>query len=387
VVVGEKSFKFHLLPSGIIHAQVMNVIGNGTVINPAALVDEIKNLQSQGFEVSPTNLAISSAAHVISENHLAEDNPKESLHSQKIGTTGRGIGPCYRDKMVRSGMRMETFVSQTNSHAQFLKPFVQNTALMIKDAFDRHCKILYEGAQGTLLDIDHGTYPFVTSSNSTIGGILTGSGVGLSGIESVLGIFKAYSTRVGRGPFVTELGNEAQLEKEGRWEDLRPSRDAALKEATAKANEGNGVYAGKLLRLQGVEYGTTTGRPRRCGWFDMVAAKYAVMINSLDSFALTKLDVLQNLTEIKVCTEYQIDKSFTSDFPANTDLLDRTKPKYISFPGWKEDLSSVRAFEHLPDAARKYVRALQDLLGIPCALLSVGPEREQTLIMDQKFLL
>jgi adenylosuccinate synthase len=387
VVVGSRSFKFHLLPSGIIHSQTMNVIGNGTVVNPTALTAEIRGLQGEGFSVSPKNLAISCAAHVITQAHLAEDNPQSSALSKHIGTTGRGIGPAYRDKMIRSGTRMETFVSGSTEEALFLRPYVTNTSWLIHQAMGQNKRILYEGAQGALLDIDHGTYPFVTSSSATIGGVLTGAGVGLSGIDSALGIFKAYSTRVGKGPFVTELGNENTLAEEGTWNEFKKDKEAILQDAIQQANAGNAIHAGKLLRFQGVEYGTTTGRARRCGWFDAVAAKYAVAINGLNAFALTKMDVLQHLNEIKVCTQYRKNGQETALFPPTPSVLEKTEPIYTSFTGWRENIGSLKSFEHLPEAARKYVRGIQDLLGIPCAMISVGPSREQTMVLEKRYLL
>ncbi|MFH1727279.1 MAG: adenylosuccinate synthetase [Pseudomonadota bacterium] len=386
VVVKDKTFKFHLLPSGVIHKNKLNIIGNGTVIDPKVLLSEIENLQASGFELSASNLLISSNAHVILDKHVNEDNPETNANSKKIGTTGRGIGPCYRDKIIRIGMRISDFVKIESELSSKLRPFVKDTVFILNRAIDNNKKVLFEGAQGTMLDIDHGTYPYVTSSNSTVGGTLTGSGVGPTKISSVVGIFKAYATRVGAGPFPTELGQENDAENEGTWDVIKAKHSAFVQESIEKANEGDEYAQGRLLRLQGYEYGTTTGRPRRCGWFDVVAAQYAVALNSLSSLVVTKLDVLKNFEKIKICTGYDLNGKILKDFPVDLSIIENAKPVYEEFPGWNDDISNITTFFNLPENTRRYIKAMQELVGIQISIVSVGPERNQTIILDERTL-
>ncbi|MBO8183068.1 MAG: adenylosuccinate synthetase [Archaeoglobus sp.] len=383
VVVGEKKFKFHLIPSGIVH-QKLNVIANGTVVDPEVLVSEIDNLERMGFKIDESKLVISSNAHTILPKHKEEDNPQKSEQAKKIGTTGRGIGPCYRDKIARTGMRISEFVKADSEIATRLRPLVKDTCFIINKAIDEGKRVLFEGAQGTLLDIDHGTYPFVTSSNPTAGGALTGSGVGPTKIDSVIGIFKAYTTRVGAGPFPTELGSEEQTNAEGRWEDIAANYEKALEEALGKANEGDEYYQGKYMRLKGVEYGTTTGRPRRTGWFDGVAARYSVMINGMSAMAIMKLDVLGGLRKIKICTAYEVDGEVTENFVLNTEKLWKVKPIYEEMPGWEEDISGAKSYEDLPEEAQNYLKRIEEIANAKIAIVSVGPRRDQTIILDEK---
>ena len=389
VVVGDTTYKFHLIPSGIIHKDKLNLIGNGTVIDPDVLVSEIEGLENMGYTVDSSKLVLSSCAHTILEKHKDEDNPETNANSKKIGTTGRGIGPCYKDKITRTGIRIGEYVNSGTNAAKKLKPLVKDTYIIINDAINSNKKVLFEGAQGTLLDIDHGTYPFVTSSNPTAGGALTGSGVGPTKINSVIAIMKAYITRVGGGPFATELGTEEQTKDEDSIIDLKKelseeAMNRLKRKAISRANEDDEYAQGRLLRMQGYEYGTTTGRPRRTGWFDVVAARYAVMINGLTSVVITKLDVLQNLKEIKICTRYEIDGEKTINFPLDSKLLAKAKPIYEKMPGWDENISNISSFKELPENAKKYVERLEELIGVPICIVSVGPKRSQTMILEDK---
>ena len=381
VVVGDKKFKFHLIPSGIVH-QKLNIIGNGTVVDPEVLVSEIESLEKMGFKIDD-KLVVSSSAHTILPKHREEDNPKKSLQAKKIGTTGRGIGPCYRDKIARTGMRISEFVESDSEIARKIKPLVRDTCFIINEAIESGKRVLFEGAQGTLLDIDHGTYPFVTSSNPTAGGALTGTGVGPTKIDSVIGVFKAYTTRVGAGPFPTELGSEEQTNAEGRWDDVEAKYREALEEALKKANEGDEYYQGKYMRLKGMEYGTTTGRPRRTGWFDGVAARYSVMINGMSAIAIMKLDVLGGLKRIKICKAYEVDGEVTENFILNTKKLWEVKPVYEEVPGWEEDIGDARSFDELPENARNYLKKIEETARAKIAIVSVGPRRDQTIVLDE----
>ncbi|MCK5282441.1 MAG: adenylosuccinate synthetase [Nanoarchaeota archaeon] len=391
VVVGDQTYKFHLIPSGIIHKDKLNIIGNGTVIDPDVLVKEIEDLEKMGYNIDDTKLMLSSSAHTILQKHKDEDNPETNANSKKIGTTGRGIGPCYKDKIVRTGLRIGEYTHSGTRAAKKLNPLVRDTYIIINDALKKQKKVLFEGAQATLLDIDHGTYPFVTSSNPTAGGALTGSGVGPTNIDSVIGIFKAYITRVGGGPFATELGTEQETKNEESILDLKKelSEEAMsrLKRKNIKrANEGNEYSQGRLLRIQGYEYGTTTGRPRRTGWFDVVAARYAVAINGLSSMVMTKLDVLQNLKEINVCVAYEIDGKKVVNFPLDIKKLAKARPIYETLPGWDEAISKVKSFNDLPKNARRYVERLEELCESPISIVSVGPKRSQTMVLDNSTL-
>jgi adenylosuccinate synthase len=373
VVVKGKVFKFHLLPSGIIHSSKVNVLGNGMVIDPQVLCEEISTLEKQGFVIDENNLAISSRAHVITQQHIDEDLKKGG----KVGTTGRGIGPCYTSKIARTGTRMGDFVSSEGKFAEKLKAMVTDTAHLVNESINSGKKVLVEGAQATLLDIDHGTYPYVTSSNPSAGGACTGLGIGPTKIDSVIGIAKAYITRVGNGAFPTEQGTPEEMEKEEKSNEI-------TEEDLSRANSNEDYYVGKVLRRQGREYGTTTGRPRRCGWFDVVAAKYAIEINGLHAMVITKLDCLSGLKKIKVCTAYEIDGQPVKWFPPDNNQLSHATPVYETLAGWDEDISALTSFEKLPSAAQEYVKRLEQLMGVPITILSVGPGREQKIVLDDK---
>ncbi len=379
VVHGVKTV-LHLIPSGVLHPAKTCVIGNGVVIDPEVLVGEIDGLKERGFLADDAQLRISDRAHVILPHHKAvEALREEALGDAKIGTTRRGIGPTYESKVARSGIRMADFidpkgfeellgielalankvivglggkplkagpiVKQLRAFADRLAPYVTDTGVLLDTAAREHRRILFEGAQGTLLDVDHGTYPFVTSSNAGAGGACTGAGVGPALIDAVVGISKAYTTRVGAGPFPTEL--EGPL--------------------------------GEDLRQKGGEFGATTGRPRRCGWLDMVVLRHSVRVNGLTSIALTKLDVLSGLDEIKIATGYRLGDAILDHVPARRGSLEAVQPLYESLPGWTEELTGVRSWWDLPDTARAYVRRVEQLAGVPVSLLSVGPGREQTI--------
>ena len=379
VVIGKKEYVLHLIPSGIFHKHVICVIGNGVVIDPVALMDEIAMVRSFGINID-RRLYISHNAHLIMPYHKLLD----SIHEQgatKIGTTGRGIGPAYIDKYSRTGIRvvdlldrtvlrekLRTNIEEKNQllrqvysskgldvdaiiaeYVEFDKkidPFVTDTSLFLSDAIKKKKAILAEGAQGALLDIDHGTYPYVTSSNPTSGGACTGLGIPPTAIRNVIGIVKAYSTRVGNGPFPTELENET----------------------------------GERLRTIGGEFGATTGRPRRCGWLDMVSLKYSIRVNGIDSIALTKIDVLDDFDEIPVCIGYRRGGKKLSSFPTDVQTLEDIEPMYKTFRGWKEPIKEARAFRRLPPATRAYVKAIEELSGVRVAIVSVGPRRDQTII-------
>ncbi len=376
---GPEKFALHLLPSGILTPAVVPVIGNGVVIDPAVLLAEIKGLNERGIDTS--KLKISADAHIITSYHVMLDKTIERfLGKSKIGTTGRGIGPAYGDKVSRVGIRVqdlydesilrkkvegslasknqtlvkvynrravdvEQIVSELLSYADKLKPYLANTSLLLHEALERGDNVLLEGGQGTLLDVDHGTYPFVTSSNPTAGGAATGSGIGPTKITRVIGIVKAYTTRVGEGPFPTELLDEN----------------------------------GERLRQIGGEVGTTTGRPRRCGWYDAVVARYATRINGLTDFFLTKLDVLSGFKEIPVCVAYEIDGKRYDEMPMTQTQFHHAKPIYEMMPGWAEDISEARKFEDLPTNAQKYVEFLEKISGAPMSAIGVGQHRDATI--------
>jgi len=379
VVVQDKTFKFHLLPSGVIHKNKLSVCGNGMVIYPKQIIKEITGLEEQGFNLTDKELNISSSAHVITEEQIEKDKAT----GKKVGTTGRGIGPCYMAKIERTGLRMSEFIKQDSEEAIKLKPFVKDTYVVLNEAIENDKNILVEGAQGTLLDIDHGTYPFVTSSNPTSGGACTGLGIGPTKINKVIAIVKAYTTRVGRGPFPTELGTDEETTNEGTWDKLEPIYEDALKEAAEKANAGDEYYAGKYLRLMGREYGTTTGRPRRTGWFDAVIAKYAARINGLTSIAVTKLDCFSDFKKIKICIAYEVDGNKTKNYPTDPDSIQKSKPVYEEVDGWECDISNITNFEDLPDNAKKYLKRIEELSGVPLSILSIGPKRSQTIILKE----
>ena len=382
VVVGNEKFKFHLLPSGTIHKGKLNICGNGMVIYPKQIISEIELLEKKGFKLNDKTLAISSAAHVITEKQIDKDKETGS----KVGTTGRGIGPCYMAKIERTGIRMVDFAKQNSPEAKKLKPFVADTYVLINKAIEEQKNILIEGAQATMLDIDHGTYPFVTSSNPTAGGQCVGLGIGPTKIDEVIGIQKAYTTRVGRGPFPTELGTDEDTTKEGTWDKIESIFEKQLGESAQKANAGDIYHQGKYLRLMGREYGTTTGRPRRTGWFDAVIARYARKINGFTSYVLTKADCFQGLKKIKICVAYDIDGKITEDFPIDMEKLAKAKPVYEEMDGWQEDISGAKSLDELPKNCLKYVKRIEQLTGVPMSILSVGPKRDETIIVNKKML-
>lgn len=385
VYVGDRAFVLRLLPSGIIHEDKTCVLGNGMVIDPKAFFEEVDQMSSQGIMVTPERLKVSSRAHLIMPYHRALDHTSEErLGNEKIGTTLRGIGPAYEDKAGRRGirvadalspevlrMRIERNLEEANRIivlygqqplradeiyeemaplVERLRPFVTETSHFLAEARKSKKKILLEGAQATLLDVDHGTYPYVTSSNPTAGGASVGAGIPPHHITGVLGIVRTYATRVGEGPFPTEM--------------LDAEEDMA-----------------NLIRQRGNEYGSVTKRPRRCGWFDAVSTRYAAELNGFDSVALTKLDVLDALEEIKVCVGYEINGERVDTFPAVAQDLAAIKPIYVTLEGWKSDTEGITKFEDLPEKAQKYVRFLSDSIGVEIGLISTGPERDQTIIL------
>ncbi len=384
VVKNGKTYKLSLLPTGILEPHMTALIGNGVVVNPVKFLDEVANLRSAGVEVSPTNLLLSTHAHLIFPYHVEEERLTESGKGQAIGTTGRGIGPCYQDKISRSNgirvgdllhpdflrQRLHAIVPRKNlilralssdaktfdadaladeylGYAQQMGPFIRDTVHALQQAVHDGKNILFEAAQGSLLDIDHGSYPYVTSSNSSTTGIWAGSGFPARFITRIIGIIKAYTTRVGHGPFPTEL-------------DDGPT----------------GI--GETIRKIGREYGTVTGRPRRCGWFDAVATRYTTALGGVDELAVMLLDVLSTLDEIKICTAYEVAGQRTTVFPGDAFLLERCKPVYETLPGWKTDITGVRNWNDLP-AAERYVSRLGELLERPVSFVSVGPDRDQTI--------
>ena len=379
----DEKFVLHLIPSGITHAGKTCVIGNGVVVSPEALIEEMDHLLARGISVNKDNLLVSSRAHLILPYHVALDRQIEHHRGRNaVGTTMRGIGPAYEEKMARRGIRagdltrpeelserLAINAAQANRllrslggeqidsaqlvedglrWAERLSPHVIDTTYFLNRAVRDGKSLLLEGAQATMLDIDHGTYPFVTSSNSSIGGACTGSGIPPGAIDYTIGVIKAYTTRVGGGPFPTELDNEL----------------------------------GELLRARGGEYGASTGRPRRTGWFDAVVARYAVMVNGLEALALTKLDVLDEFEEIKVCVAYRIKGRETDEVPDDANLMSEAEPVYETFPGWRRSTAGISNLEDLPANARHYVDKLAELSGAPFALISTGPERNQTIISE-----
>jgi len=380
VVIGSEKYALHLLPSGILSPNVVPVIGNGVVIDPAVLLEEIRALDSRGINTS--KLVISTNAHLITPYHRTIDKVSERfLGKSKIGTTGRGIGPAYADKISRIGIRVQDLfdssileqklegalndknqvltkvfnrknmavaeiLEEYLAYAEILRPYVADTSLLLDKALKAGKTVLLEGSQGTLLDVDHGTYPFVTSSNPTAGGACTGSGIGPKAITRVIGIVKAYTTRVGSGPFPTELLDED----------------------------------GDKLRTIGHEYGTTTGRNRRCGWYDAPIARYAVRINGLTDFFLTKLDVLTGWEKIPVCVAYDVDGTRHDELPASQTDFHHAKPIYEYLPGWKEDISKARSLSDLPKNAQDYVKYLEEISGAPISAIGVGPGRDETIV-------
>lgn len=382
VVVDEQIFKLHLIPSGILYPDTECIIGSGTVIDPKVLIGELDQLEL--LNVSTRNLLISETAHVTMPYHRLIDQASEERRGEhKIGTTGRGIGPTYADKSERTGIRVidlmdsdslrkklrwtveyknvileklyglppldaDAVIAEYVQYADRLRPHIVDCSLRIYDAIQRKRNILFEGAQGTLLDLDHGTYPYVTSSNPVAGGACIGTGVGPTMIDRVIGVAKAYTTRVGEGPFPTEL---------------------------------HGTM-GELLCDRGAEFGTTTGRKRRCGWFDAVIGRYAVRINGLDCLAITKLDVLDELEEINICTAYEVDGETCHDFPSNSRKFARCQPIYKTVPGWKQSTADCRSLNDLPQPALDYLKVLAELMEVPIAIVSLGASRDQTIIVE-----
>jgi adenylosuccinate synthase len=390
LVVDGKKYVFHIIPSGILYEDKTCVIGNGVIVDPGVLLKEIADLAEKGFDITPHKLLISSNAHLIMPYHQSLDCAREAslAKEKKIGTTGRGIGPCYMDKVGRVGMKVgdlldpalfrdklhsaveeknfiltrqfgaepvdyAKIVDQFERFAEQLAPFIANVSVVLDQARKNGKNILFEGAQGTQLDIDHGTYPFVTSSNTIAGNACIGSGFGPGHIDEVIGILKAYTTRVGEGPFPTELPE--------------------------------GDVIGDTLQKNGHEYGATTGRRRRCGWFDAVVANDAVRLNGLTGFAVTKLDVLSGLRELKIATSYQVEGDSYSYMPENIRKARLAKPVYEQMSGWNEDITGVRAFEQLPDKAKVYLHRLEEITGVSPAIVSVGPDREETLLLRNPF--
>ena len=380
VVIGNEKYALHLLPSGILTPGVVPVISNGVVIDPAVLFEELDALNARGIDTS--RLKISANAHIITSYHVTIDKVTERfLGKRAIGTTGRGIGPTYADKINRVGIRVqdlfdesilrqkveaalvqknnlltkvfnraaiktETVVAELLGYAERIRPMVCDTALELHNALAKGQTVLFEGGQATMLDVDHGTYPFVTSSNATAGGASTGSGVGPTALKSIIGIVKAYTTRVGSGPFPTELFDEN----------------------------------GDFLRNTGFEFGTTTGRPRRCGWYDAPIARYSARINGLTDFVLTKLDVLTGLKEIPVCVAYDVDGVRHDEVPVSQSDFHHAKPIYENFPGWEEDISGCRTFESLPKNAQDYILAIEKMSGCRISAIGVGPARDAIIV-------
>ncbi len=387
LVVGGKKFIFHLIPSGILYEDKTCLIGNGVVVDPEVLLGEMDKLEGAGIRVTPGRLYLSEKAHLIMPYHKALDLAREAAKGKaKLGTTGRGIGPCYEDKAARVGIRAvdllepdtleqkirsnlkeknfflkeylgaeplepESILESYLKMADRLKSYITDVSKILEEAVNDRRQILFEGAQGTHLDVDHGTYPFVTSSNPVAGTACTGAGIGPRHLGHILGVVKAYTTRVGAGPFVTELTD----------------------------------MVGDHLREQGVEFGSTTGRPRRCGWLDLVVVRDSARLNGLNSLAITKLDVLGGLDTLKICVGYEMEGMKVDSRPASLKVMEKCKPIYQEMPGWEQDISGARELEQLPQQARDYLVAIQDITGLPISIVSVGPAREQTIILGDPF--
>ena len=379
VVLGQEVFKLHLVPSGVLYPHITSVIGPGVVVNPQTLIEELDALQARGVDVSRVRL--SRSAHLVMPYHIALDKALElRLAGEAVGTTHRGIGPAYADRALRIGLRTEDLlnidllrhklartlpdknaglartegmpsfdldeiVDRAREWGRRLKPHLADTTWLVQHALARGELVLLEGAQGTLLDIDHGSYPYVTSSSPIAGGACTGGGIGPLQVDEVIGVMKAYSTRVGSGPYPTELTDDI----------------------------------GKGIATRGREFGTTTGRPRRVGWFDAVSLRYAIAVNSVSSIMLNKLDILSGIPELLMCVAYVVDGERIETWPSSADVLAGAKPVYERFPGWDDEIHGVRALNDLPENARRYVSALEGQAGVPIALISVGPERTQTI--------
>ena len=380
VIVNDEKFELHIIPSGILYPEKTCVIGNGVVIDPVVLVEEMEGLLERGIDLD--NLYISEKAHVIMPYHRLLDGLEEKRKGDdKIGTTGKGIGPTYTDKVARKGIRVidlldenrfrkklekaleyknlllekiygeepldvDGIIEEYRPSIEKIRSHVKNTSLLLDKAIKEDKKVFFEGAQGTLLDVDHGTYPFVTSSNPTAGGVCTGTGVGPVKIDDVIGVAKAYITRVGAGPFPTELKGEI----------------------------------GEKLRQKGHEFGVTTGRPRRCGWLDIPVLKHAVRVNGLTEIVLTKVDILSGFDEIKVCTAYTNGDQVLEEFPADFEKLTDYEPVYESFAGWDEDITNIREYENLPENAKKYIEKIEEMVNTPISIIGIGPGREEAII-------
>ncbi|MBN1563264.1 MAG: adenylosuccinate synthase [Anaerolineae bacterium] len=379
VIVGDAVFKLHLVPSGVVHSDKKCFLGNGMVINPVRLVSELDMLAERGIDISPDRIHLSPRAHVITPGHMELDGAADKARGKDaIGTTKRGIGLAYTDKATRVGLltgemadaeqfadAVQHSIEQANiilqskygappmdavelvaeyaEAARRLQPYLADTNALIHDMLEADQRLLCEGAQGTLLDIDHGHYPFVTSSNATTGGAMTGLGFGPHYVDRVIGVVKAYCTRVGNGPFPTELLDET----------------------------------GEQLRQAGHEFGTTTGRPRRCGWLDMVALKYAIRVNGFNELVLSKMDVLGGMAEIKIATAYELDGKPITNMPLDTAAMERAQPVYEAVPGWDADISGARVMADLPEATQRYIKRIEELSGVKVMMVSVGPERDQ----------
>jgi len=388
IVVNGEQFISHLVPSGILQKKTC-LIGNGMVVDPEVLLKELDNLKSKGIDVGSDNLKISEKAHIIMPYHKQIDLAREKKKGdKKIGTTGRGIGPCYEDKACRRGIRFvelidfegfiekirtileeknfylkhylssetvdpESIIDQYKGYAERLAPHVVNISVVMNQAIKANKQILFEGAQGTHLDIDHGTYPYVTSSNTISGNACCGAGIGPKEITGVIGIVKAYTTRVGEGPFPTELFDEI----------------------------------GDAIQVKGAEFGATTGRKRRCGWLDSVLLRNSARLNGLTGLAITKLDVLGELESLKICTAYEYNGEIIHDFPASIKILKACKPVFETLPGWSEDISDVRKIDDLPQNAKNYLKRIEELTETPINIISVGPGRDQTIIVNNPFAL
>ncbi|MFO0865107.1 MAG: adenylosuccinate synthase [Gemmataceae bacterium] len=387
VVRDGKTYKLSLLPTGILSPHMTAVIGNGVVVNPTRFMEEVKSLREAGIPIAPKNLILSNHAHLIFPYHMEEETLGDEGSGKAIGTTGRGIGPCYADKVSRTNgirvgdllhpeflrQRLRTIVPRKNTifralsasakqfdadalcdeylgYAEVMKPYVADTTKYLHEAIGAGKNLLFEAAQGSLLDVDHGTYPFVTSSNTSTTGIWAGSGVPARNLNRIIGVIKAYTTRVGHGPFPTELTDGP-------------------------------TGLGETIRKTGREYGTVTGRPRRCGWFDAVAVKHTARLGGVDELSLMLLDVLSVVPNVNICTAYELDGERITDFPADAFLLERCKPIYETVPGWMTDVSRVRRPGDLPKYARQYIDRVSEIVGKPVSIVSVGPDREQTILM------
>ena len=385
VVIGDKKYALHLIPSGVLNEGTINIIGNGVVVDPPGFFAEIETLNKDG--VNTSNLFISDRSHVVFPYHKIIDGLQEEARgAEDIGTTRKGIGPCYMDKIERSGIRTcdmldealflqklssqlekknqiitklygappldeEAIKAEYLEYARKLAPYIRDTGILVDQAIKSGKKVLFEGAQGSMLDIDLGTYPYVTSSHPISGGFLLGAGVGVGAVKEVLGITKAYTTRVGKGPFVTEEDNET----------------------------------GEKIRQIGREYGTTTGRARRCGWFDGVVVRYAAMINGMTAISLMLLDVLSEFDTIKVCHQYRCKGELLESFPARLSVLEQCEPVYLELPGWNQDISHCTSYDQLPQATKTYVETIEQVTGVPVTMISVGPRRDQTIVRKEIF--